>query len=538
MLVGKDTKQRAAYFTHIAAHEIAHQWFGNSVTPAWWDDLWLSESFASFVGDKIAGRLGAFDERPLNAVLERRDALDADARPDALPLRRPIANNSDPDNAFDAIAYQKGEAVLATFEALVGEDAFRDALRGYVKAHRDRSATTFEFVAALAAATTPALGKAFEQYATQAGAPIVDLALRCDGNPALVATARDGRFVPMCIAYPGTKRTCALVGDKTELPLGASCPAWLDANAAAGYYTAHWRDRSPTQWLAKLSPPSRVIVGDDLAATFRRGELPAADAVRELRTLLAGNLETQLAALALAREIDAVVDDAARPAWSAWLARRVPRPKRIDRASVLGDLVRELSALLLPADRLDKEQQRKARTLADKIIADDRFPDRDLVAAVADRALFDRLIDKARATQDGNKRERWLSLLGELPAAFAAPTAALVDDMAELPVDPIWDALAAYFENPAARVAAWQALHAHLDTFMKRAAHHGDDMIDAAGLLCDPTSRGEVATAFAPYLARVPAGRSHLDAALAAIDRCIARRGKIGDLAAAITTSR
>ncbi|HEX5064250.1 MAG TPA: M1 family metallopeptidase, partial [Kofleriaceae bacterium] len=197
MLVGKETKQRIEYFTGVAAHEIAHQWFGNSVTPAWWDDLWLSESFASFLGDKITAQLGGFADRPLFRALERREALDADAGPDAIPLRHPIESNADPDDAFDAIAYQKGEAVLATFEAMVGEATFRDALREYLKSHRDRSATTFDFVASLTRATKPELGKAFEQYATLAGVPVVDLALRCDKKPALIASALDKRLVPV-----------------------------------------------------------------------------------------------------------------------------------------------------------------------------------------------------------------------------------------------------------------------------------------------------------------------------------------------------
>jgi cytosol alanyl aminopeptidase len=549
MLVGKVSKQRGAYFTHIAAHEIAHQWFGNSVTPAWWDDLWLSESFASWLGDKVSTQLGAFDDRPLHAVNERREAVAADSGPAALPLHRPIEGNQDPDDSFDAIAYQKGEAVLATFEALVGEDAFRTVVREYFAAHRDGSATAHDFVTVLGRVTKPDIGTAFEQYALHAGVPVVDLALRCDATPLLTAAARDGRLVPICVRYAGAKTpACTLAGANTQLPLagaklaaGSKCPAWLTGNAYAGYYHVHWRDRAATEGLAQLDLTARALVGDDLAATFRRGELPAKDALAELRALFASDLNTQVAAIPLAQEIDELVDDATRPAWSAWLAPRIPKLKRGRNGQLVLELVHELRPLLQPADRLAPDELRKARDIVDKWIARDQFPDPELLAIVAGadgERLFDRLVDKALATRDLEKRERWLRLLGVFPPEFAARIAKLVADKPELAIDPLWTALEHYFERPAARVAAWRALRSQLDTFVRHASHRVLDMIDAAGWLCDQAARDEVATAFAPHLAKLAAGRAHLDRTLVGIDRCIARRARVGDLAAAIASSR
>ncbi|HEY5947846.1 MAG TPA: hypothetical protein VIV40_20240, partial [Kofleriaceae bacterium] len=204
------------------------------------------------------------------------------------------------------------------------------------------------------------------------------------------------------------------------------------------------------------------------------------------------------------------------------------------------ELVGELSSLLVPADVLAPDQLRKARDTVDKLISDDRFPDPQMLAVVAgsDAKLFDRLLDKALSTRDAEKRERWLHLLGAFPPEFAERTAALAVERAELPIDAIWSALEHYFERPVSRVIAWHALHARLDTFMKHGSHRGTDMIDATGWLCDQASRDEVAKAFQPYLTRIPGGRSHLERALAAIDHCIARRARVGDLAAAIATSR
>lgn len=534
ILVGKDSKQRIAYFTHVTAHEVAHQWFGNSVTPAWWDDLWLSESFASWLGDKVTRQLGAFEDGALQAVLARREAVEADTGPTAIPLRRPIAGNADPDEAFDAIAYQKGQAVLATFEALVGTDVFRTAVRDYLRAHRDGIVTTHDVVSALTRATSADVGKAFEQYALQAGAPVVDLALRCDGKPTVIARARDRRLVPTCVRPPGSAAaTCALVGDETAIPLAGGCPAWLDGNAQVGYYHVHWQDRAIAPPLAQLGPAARVVAGDDLAAEFHRGELSAKDAIAALRALLDGDAYAQLSALALAQEIDDVVDDRTRPAWSAWLAPRVARARKHHKQPVVTQVFRELSEYLLPAHRLSADELRKARDLVERLITGDQFPDPAVLAIVAAKngdPLFDRIVDRARATRDAERRKHWLALLGAFPPAFAEPTAALAADKAELPIEDVWAALARYFERPSARPAAWRALRSHLDTFTKRMPDGVADFVEAAASLCDPSSRDEVAKAFAGN----PALDRTLATTLASIDQCALRRSRSGDLAAAI----
>src|SRR5690606_33590809 len=129
----------------------------------------------------------------------------------------------------------KGQSVLATFEALVGDNAFRAAMRDYLRTRKDATATTDDLVAVLARASSPDLGRAFAQYATEVGAPVVDLALRCTDKPTLVATARAQRLVPICVRHAGAKApACVLAGDHTELPLSGGCPAWVDGNPLSG----------------------------------------------------------------------------------------------------------------------------------------------------------------------------------------------------------------------------------------------------------------------------------------------------------------
>jgi hypothetical protein len=107
-----------------------------------------------------------------------------------------------------------------------------------------------------------------------------------------------------------------------------------------------------------------------------------------------------------------------------------------------------------------------------------------------------------------------------------------------LPIDLIWGALADYFRRPATRTAAWRALRPRVEVFLKRLPERGADVIRATASLCDKPVREEVAAAFAPHLARIVDGRAQLDRALASIDRCIARRTRVGDLGAALAAAR
>ncbi|MEO7093209.1 MAG: M1 family metallopeptidase, partial [Polyangiales bacterium] len=191
------------HFVRVAAHELAHQWMGNLVTPAWWDDLWLSEGFATFVGDKVSAELDGFDDFALRTQLDREHALAADAEAQPHAIRHAIADDDDLDETFDAIAYEKGSAVLAMFEHHLGETLFRDAVRAYVAKYAGRTAVTADLVAEIVRVSNKEVGAALATYLERTGTPIVDLELRCTGaSPVLAARARAGVTVPLCVRYP------------------------------------------------------------------------------------------------------------------------------------------------------------------------------------------------------------------------------------------------------------------------------------------------------------------------------------------------
>lgn len=125
------------------SHEMAHQWFGNLVTPRWWDDLWLNEAFAEYMGNRVAGEVTEFDDALVWAATDRRNwGLTADSRPST----HPVAGNGalDADAAlqdFDGISYSKGHAVLTQLANQVGDDVFFGGVRDHFERHRFGNAT-------------------------------------------------------------------------------------------------------------------------------------------------------------------------------------------------------------------------------------------------------------------------------------------------------------------------------------------------------------------------------------------------------------
>ena len=119
----------------VAAHEMAHQWFGDLVTMAWWDDLWLNEGFASWMESRTTARLHPEWHTALDAVGDRDTAMRLDALATTHPVVQHVATVEQASQAFDAITYQKGEAVIGMLEDYVGSDVWRAGVRNYMKTH-------------------------------------------------------------------------------------------------------------------------------------------------------------------------------------------------------------------------------------------------------------------------------------------------------------------------------------------------------------------------------------------------------------------
>ena len=111
---GRETLHTRREYAGVCAHEIAHMWFGNLVTAAWWNDLWLNEGMATWMESRIVEKWRPAYGARLDAVVSAHDAMDADGLAAARAVRQPVTSTSEAHEAFDEITYEKGAAVLTT----------------------------------------------------------------------------------------------------------------------------------------------------------------------------------------------------------------------------------------------------------------------------------------------------------------------------------------------------------------------------------------------------------------------------------------
>ena len=242
-------------FGVVTAHELGHQWFGDLVTPQWWDDIWLNEAFANWMGYRIAEQwrpdLGIRGE----ALSTGFAAMEADALLAGRPVRQPIELSSNIDSAFDAITYGKGGHVVGMIAAWLGEETFREGVRRHIAAHRFGNATSEDFFAALAhVAGNPALVPALRSFVEQQGVPLI--ALRRDGDKVHVVQLRYTTagvappdqiwILPLCFRR-GSQRHCVLMDQRSQsFTVNGEGTVFPNAGGT-GYYRfeldeQHWRD--------------------------------------------------------------------------------------------------------------------------------------------------------------------------------------------------------------------------------------------------------------------------------------------------------
>ncbi|MBX9644297.1 MAG: M1 family metallopeptidase, partial [Novosphingobium sp.] len=189
-------------FGMIVSHELAHQWFGDLVTPAWWDDIWLNESFANWMGYRIGDEWRPDLNIKAGALAEGFGAMHTDALVAGRPIHQPIPTNAQIDDAFDTITYGKGGHVVAMIAGYMGDARFRQGVRLYMDKHRHGSATSTDFFAAMAKASgDPRIVPAMQSFTDQQGVPLVTFASDGKGGH----TVRQSRFARLGTQAPATR---------------------------------------------------------------------------------------------------------------------------------------------------------------------------------------------------------------------------------------------------------------------------------------------------------------------------------------------
>jgi aminopeptidase N len=428
----------------VQAHEMAHQWNGDLVTMAWWDDIWLNESFASWMAAKETDRRHPDWKWWEGQDDDKEGAMSADARATSHSIQQHVTNELQAANSFDPqITYSKGQAILRMFEAYLGPDVFRDGIRQYIKEFAFSNATTGNLWNALSAASHQDIGAIVAGWTEQPGFPLVSVAASCDAAGARTVNLSQQRFllqgtdaahatwkVPLQIraGIDAAPQTVLLTQDKQSAPAGR-CDEPLSINAGAlGFYRTHYDAATlaaDTKYFGRLKDTDRIALLDDQWALVESG-------IDALPTYLAlaGSMGTDLDTRAwdqIAHALASIEYDerglSGHDAFAAY-ARTVLRPpfeqlgwaakpdETPDVQDLRQTLIRELGSLGDPGI-IEEARKRFAAFVKDhsSIAPDYQGSILKIVAQYADAATFEQLRAVAAGARDETEIRRYYSAL-------------------------------------------------------------------------------------------------------------------------------
>jgi len=170
------TKQ---YIAEVISHELVHMWFGDLVTMKWWDDLWLNESFATFISYKAVAKFYPEWEMWSQFLHDKTaSALQLDSLKSSHPVQVEVHTPSEISSIFDRISYEKGASILRMLEDFLGEGKFRIGLRNYLLSYSYGNATTADFWDAFEKASKKPVRKMMNGWIKQVGYPLIEADLK------------------------------------------------------------------------------------------------------------------------------------------------------------------------------------------------------------------------------------------------------------------------------------------------------------------------------------------------------------------------
>lgn len=569
LLSSESTAFDVRAFAEIHAHELAHQWLGDLVTPVWWDDIWLNESFATWMSHRAAGAV--MPETGLDRALRdvTAQSLGFDATRGAIPIRRPLRTEEDIERAFDFATYSKGGAVIAMVEDYVGRDRFRDGLRAHVRRFPHASATSKDLFESLEGATGDRqIGAIFESFLAQTHAPIVTGALSCKGAPQQSATQntysplalslpQQRWAIPLCSRSLGTsgfgQRACTVLTEReAPLPLGdKTCPQFVSLNNGTGYFhPAHDADgwKTLAAQLNRLPADDQRTSLDGARAAFAGNAIqPAAflDLLDRAAASTDGAVLTN--AVGQAARLEISVPEDAVAAYRAWVRATLAEPfartaKQRGAQEAALALLRALAvngrdpavrARLAEAGRsmiqgvLQLPIQRGAtpRDLSMRVAIEDGPPE-----------LFDTLLKSVQGSRD--VLFRWDALRALAHTTRPADRAKFAAALKGLKGIEVIFALLELADDPATAAFVWDIMKTQVDDFAARDGSLTRHVALFARGLCTAEGRADLAAFVAANKVKLKENENTTARMLDTIDHCAGLRAVQGPPLAQALRSR
>ncbi len=480
----------------VVAHEIAHQWFGDLVTMAWWDNLWLNEGFASWMGTKATDHFNPGWQLGPRSAAARESAMALDSRATTHPIQQRVDTESQAHDAFDSITYQKGQAFLQMLEGWLGAETFRDGLRAYMQRHAYSSTTTADLWAALESASGKPVRAMAAGWTQQPGFPLVTVAR--DGSGMRLTQERFTIHqknpkpltwqIPVGVRWSGGKSMTLLGAEPATVQCGAA-PVVVNADAR-GYFRVSYPEplRAALRDAASsLSEADRLGLLNDTWALVEADRLPIARYL-DLAQALAGDESYVVADQILGRIGLLAYLERGEPgeekfcawaraflapqlAWLGWDARSDEAPLNAPLRSSLLRLLGwiEHATVLAEARRRFAAFLERPATLEANL----RAPVFAIVGRAADERAYEQLHALAR---QHDSSEQKAALYGAMCAArdptLAARTLALaLAD--ELPPHDAARLVTRVAQEGAQPALAWDFTQRHLDALLATQSLHG-----------------------------------------------------------------
>jgi tricorn protease interacting factor F2/3 len=480
VIVGRDSsdsdRRNAA---RVMAHEIAHQWFGDLVTMKWWDDVWLNESFATFMEAKVLDRLHPdWDTWRDFLRMDTFRSLNADALSQTHPIQAKVKSVEEIGSLFDAISYGKGASVLRMLESYVGEEAFRKGVSAYLKAFSYSNASGADLWKSLAKASGLPVTRVARAWITKPGFPLV----RVEASKGYVSFGQ-AKFslsgkrsdelwpIPLTLQTDGNRQSLLL--DRGSASIKTDRPEKVLVNPRrTGFYSVLYDDRMYDQLskgFAALHSHDRAGILNDLYLFLQAGMVRPGQYFRF--ATLSGKVVDPLLALAVSDHLvnlRAIADDTGivMNGWSAFYKSQVHLlglARRQGENENLG-MVREVITA-----QLAKTDEGFARKLAQRF---DQFTsvDANLKTAVATayavvkgEASFEPLLELVRNGKSEADRAKVYAALTSFEEPALVRRALELTISGEVSRSDTGYALPGAASNPRARGVLWEWIKSRYD---------------------------------------------------------------------------